>query len=402
MKTEPARHTRLAIAGVSLALIGFCAGRMSVPRKSLTQASVSPTADVTARVPGKQAESNPEVEPPRSPSLPVSSTIASRWDDSLWRELISQPGTVARNQRLAALLESLAVTDPLRALSLAQQENNLKLREALVHASLRGWGSAATGDAADWALANVADGARDSAIAAVFSGAAARPESALQAAKKICADHPGEATGYGNSAIDALCDAGNFSKAIELIAGSANDIQRSIWTTEAYSRWAALQPDQAAQAAAALTDPTARTEALQGVIGGWAQADPAALTHFLAEQPAGGDRGSMLGQALQSWVRQDPAAAVAWMNDREASPDYDEGVAAVASVNVVKPSQALTWAETISDPRLRSETVAEVLHGWAIEDLAAAKQYFATTKDLLPEDRRRVGEIIATGESTAR
>jgi hypothetical protein len=277
----------------------------------------------------------------------------------------------------------------------------LKLREALVHASLRGWGSTAAGDAADWALAHLDDSARDSAMAAVFSGAAARPESALQAAKKICADHPSEATGYGNSAIDALCDAGNFSTALELIAGSADNVQRSIWTAEAYSRWAALQPDQAAQAAAALTDPTARTEALHGVIGGWAQADPAALTHFLAELPAGGDRGSMLGQALQSWVRQDPKAAVAWINGREASSDYDEGIAAVASVNILKPNQALTWAETISDPRLRSETVAEVLHGWTLEDLAAAKKYFATTTNLLPEDRRRIGEIIATGESAA-
>jgi hypothetical protein len=401
MKTETTRHARLAIAGLALSLIGFCAGRMSVPREPLTQASASPTPDVTAAVPRKPAESNPEVDPPRSHSLPASSTLAGHWDDSLWRELISQPGTVARNQRLAALLESLAATDPLRAMSLAQQENNLKLREALVHASLRGWGSTAAGDAADWALAHIDDSARDSAIAAVFSGAAARPESALQAAKKICADHPGEATGYGNSAIDALCDAGNFSTALELIAGSADDIQRSIWTAEAYSRWAALQPNQAAQAATALTDPTARTEALQGVIGGWAQADPAALTHFLAEQPAGGDRGSMLGQALQSWVRRDPVAAAAWINDREASPDYDEGVAAVASVNIVKPSQALTWAETISNPSLRSETVAEVLHGWTLEDLAAAKQYFATTTNLLPEDRRRIGEIIATSESAA-
>ncbi len=401
MKIETARHARLALAGLALSLIGFCAGRISVPRESLTQASVHPNPDVTAAVPGKPAESNPEVEPPRSNSLPASSTLAGRWDDSLWRELISQPGTVARNQELAALLESLAATDPLRAMSLAQQENNLKLREALVHASLRGWGSTAAGDAADWAWAHIDDSARDSAMAAVFSGAAARPESALQAAKKICADHPGEATGYGNSAIDALCDAGNFSTALELIAGSADDVQRSIWTAEAYSRWAALQPDQAAQAAAALTDPTARTEALQGVIGGWAQADPAALTHFLADLPAGGDRGSMLGQALQSWVRRDPVAAAAWINDREASPDYDEGVASVASVNILKPSQALTWAETISNPSLRSETVAEVLHGWALEDLAAAKQYFATTKNLLPEDRQRIGQIIATGESAA-
>ena len=400
MKIEIARCVRLAIAGVALGLIGFGAGRMSVRQPAIE--NVAPVSNASsASAPHEQPEPRAKAEPVRIVSQAGSINDMRRWDNSLWQELISQPGTVARNQRLAVLLESLAATDPERALSLAQKENNLKLRETLMHASLRGWGGTAAIDAAGWAFAHIDGSDRDAAISAVFSGAAARPASALEAAKKVCADHPGEATGYGNAAIDALCDAGNFSTALDLIAASEGDVQRSIWTTEAYSRWAALQPDQAAQAAIAVTDPTARSEALHGVIGGWAQVDPAALTHFLTEQPAGGDRGSMIGQALQSWVGQDPEAAAAWINDREASPDYDEGVAAVASVNFVKPDRALNWAETISNPRLRSETVAEVLHGWVLEDLPAAKRYFAATSNLLPEDRKRIAEIIATGESPA-
>jgi len=45
---------------------------------------------------------------------------------------------------------------------------------------------------------------------------------------------------------------------------------------EAYSRWAEFQPQQAAQAAAGISDPAEKNLALHGIIGGWAQADSAA------------------------------------------------------------------------------------------------------------------------------
>jgi hypothetical protein len=404
MASETNSNRRLItwLAGISLSFCAICfyAGRLSVS----TSPQLPPTPPaVTPAAPAPVAELRPIPAPPAEPARRASSPTASptnRWDEAQWQLLLSQPGTPARNAAMARLLEALAATDPQQALALAQAEANLNLREDFLHAALRGWGSAATEAAADWVLAHLDENsARDAAIAAVFTGAAAKPEEALRAGKKICTDHPAEAAGFGNSLIDALCNAGNFSFAVQFVTDATDPQQRSVWTAEAYSRWAVLQPEQAAQAAAALTDPAARNEALHGIIGGWAQADPAALTQFLAGLPSGGDRGSMIGQALQSWARLDPEAVADWINNRDASPDYDEGVAAVAGASFVKTDIALGWVESIHDPRLRSEALGDVLHNWILEDLPAAKRYFEMTSDLLPDDRKKVAEIIAAAES---
>ncbi len=320
------------------------------------------------------------------------------WDNNQWQQLSAQPATLARNNQLAALLEILSATEPQRALGLAQAEGNLKLRDTLVQASLRGWAGAAPDAAADWALALADEDARFNAMRSVCAGAATKPEEATRLIQKVCQDHPAYAAGCGNALIDALCDTGNFAAAAQLAHSGNGTVLGSIWMAEAYSKWAALQPEAAAQAAIALTDPVARTEALHGVVGGWTEADPAALTHFLAELPAGGERGAMLGQALKHWAQTDPLATAQWINDRDLSPDFDAGVAAVAGLNTVKPDFALNWAETITDAKLRSETIAGVLHGWLLEEPAAAKNYLSSTKQLLPEDRARLTAIIAGGE----
>jgi hypothetical protein len=237
-------------------------------------------------------------------------------------------------------------------------------------------------------------------MAAVFAGAVAtNPDEAMRVGRDICRDNPGEAVVTGSLLIDAFCDNGNFAAAVQLAADGEGTAQRSIWMAEAYSRWATLQPQQAAEAASVITDPALRNEALHGVVGGWAGTDPAGLTQFLTQLPPGGERGTMLGQALQSWASHDPEAVANWINNREASPDFDEGVAAVAGTSSIKTDVALGWAESIGDATLRSETLANVLHNWVLEDLPAAKAYFATTKNLLPKDRQQISEIIATAES---
>jgi hypothetical protein len=74
----------------------------------------------------------------------------------------------------------------------------------------------------------------------------------------------------------------------------------------------------------------------------------------------------------------------------------DEGVAAVASMDSLKPDVAIGWAESVVDPKLRSETLVTVLRNWVTVDLATAENYFNTTHDLLPEDRQELAGVIAT------
>jgi hypothetical protein len=201
--------------------------------------------------------------------------------------------------------------------------------------------------------------------------------------------------GYGGHAIDALCDSGNFSLAAKL-AASGDDSQRPFWLGEAYSRWAQLQPDAAAAAAADLTDPAMRSRALHGVVGGWTEADPAAATRFVQQLPPGSDNTALLSQSLERWTKVDLKGASDWINNHEAGEAMDAGVAAVATRDYLPPDVAVSWAESVVNPALRSQTLTSVLRSWATTDLTAAQHFFDTTRDLQPDDRKEIAALIAT------
>ena len=384
----------LAVAGALLfAAAGFLAGRLSV--RHAGAGPDSPAADAAvdpATTPDKSSAAAAARAGGETPANPAKSSAG--WDERQWSRLLAQPGNPARNAALAALLENLAAVDPDRAMALARAEGNLKLRDSLTQASLRGWARLSPTNAAAWAFARPDANARETALSSVFAGlVAADPNQAVSLGKMLIQQHPDEAISCGSRLIDTLCAAGNFEAAAQL-AGGGNKEQRSFWEAGAYAKWAEFQPEQAAAAAAALTDPELRNEALHGIVGGWAEADPVALVQFVTKLPPETDRSSILSQALQYWVKHDAEAASQWINGHEAGPEMDEGVAAVATMESVKPDVAIGWADSITNPTLRSETLATVIRGWMTADLPAARQYFENTTDLLPEDRQQIAEAL--------
>jgi hypothetical protein len=385
-------------SGIGFGAACFLAGRLSVPApRSATEpgkpapASTHPSATFTSG----HVSLNPPApgETTQRPSDRIDSVPA--WDEKQWSQLVAQPGTPSRNAILAAMIEKLAALDPERALALAKAEGNLKLRDNLVQASLRGWACRSPTNAVAWALALPEGNERDAALGSVFAGAvAASPEEAVRLGRRLLEQYPDNAPGNGSRLVNALCDAGRFEAAAQL-AASGDKTTRAVWLPGAYARWAEFQPEQAARAAAAISDPDLRNEALHGIVGGWAEADPAALVQFAATLPPETDRSSILSQAVQYWVKHDPEAASKWIVDREAKPEMDQGAAAVATLEWLKPEVALSWAESVSSPALRSETLAAVLRNWMTTDLPAARSYFEKTGDLLPEDRQQISESLA-------
>jgi hypothetical protein len=379
-------------------LLCFLGGRFSAP--SSTPAIPPKTNNESSRVETKTAAS--VAKPLReNPDDLISATPA--WNESQWRDLLARPGTVARNAALAAMLEALAATDPAQAIALAQAEGNRVFREQLIQAVLHGWARTAPMDAVKWVTTYVNPLVREAAFTSVFAGAvAANPAEAVRTGQFLIAQNPGEAVGYGGHLIDALCDAGQFEMAAKM-AVNGDRSQRASWLGEAYSKWAALQPEQAAQAAAAVDDPVARNFALHGVVGGWAEADPPGLIQFVSQLPADEEKNSMLSQALQRWTKVDLKAASEWINHNEMGAAMDEAVSSVAAQDNIKPDVAVSWAESVVDPKRRSETLVAVLRNWATSDLPAARRYFDTSDHLLPEDRQEIAGVISTlsGESPA-
>ncbi len=379
------RPSLLLFAIIALIALSFFAGRRSV----------SPVA--TPRAP---AEAGP-TRLAATVAAPVLSdppaTSAAVWPESAWHALIAQPGSLIRNARLAQMLEAIAARDPPRAVALVEGETNLLLREQFRQAALRGWARVAPADAARWALTVRDPGAHEAALKALFVGAVAgNPATAVELARTLSAQDAGDALSYGDHVIDALCDAGLFQTAAGMAASSGDASQRSSWLGGAYSRWAEQQPQAAAQAAQDLTDPALRDCALHGVIGGWSRADPAAATQFVLQLPDAPENSSLLSQALERWTKVDLKSASDWINNRDPSEALDAGVAAVATRDYLAPDVAVGWAESVVDPTLRSETLTSVLRTWATNDLPAAQRYFASTQNLLPDDRKEIAALLAT------
>lgn len=383
-------------AGILLGVSCFFLGRSSVHQTTTDSKTISS--------PSTNEVAIKKISPPVSvENTPTVIPAATGWTEKKWNELLSQPGSPARNSELAAQLEKLGAVDPDRAMALAAAENNLKLREQLTQAALHGWARTSPTNATQWAL-NLPDATkREAAISTVFAGmVAADPDTAARMGSQIIQQNPDDAIGYGSRLIDALADAGDFQKAAQW-ASTGDSQTRSQWMAEAYSQWAEFQPEQAGQAAAAISDPAEKDLALHGIIGGWSQADPSGLVQFITQLPVGTDRDSLLSQSLERWAREDPVAASDWIIDTRPGPAMDQGIAAVATMPTLSPSVAITWAENIASPQLRSETVANVLRNWLTTDLSTAENYFASTKDLLPDDRQQIADVIAArnGQTSA-
>jgi hypothetical protein len=384
----------LAILG-----LGIFIGRLSVPRPDAHLADASPeNRAVNDLALARGASQAGRMSSGASPQSDVGETNV--WNNSHWDRLVAMPRTPAGVRAMTAMLESLATVDPERAMALAQAENNLKLKDGLIQASLRGWAKLSPTNAANYALSLADANAREAAIASVFTGCVAKnPDEAIRLGKNLFQQHPEEAVGYGSRLIDSLCIAGHFDAATQL-ARDGDPQQRSFWIAGAYSRWAEFQPEQAAAAAAAVSDPDLRKEALHGIVGGWAEADPLALVRFTENLPTE-NRGEILGQALQYWVRHDPETAAQWINNHDSGPEFDQGIATVATTEAVAPKVAIDWADSIVNPQLRSETLQLVLRNWLTSDFASAKKFFDGTSHLLPEQRQELAEVISGLNQTA-
>jgi hypothetical protein len=113
------------------------------------------------------------------------------------------------------------------------------------------------------------------------------------------------------------------------------------------------------------------------VLREWADTDGVAAAEWAASHPGigmrQGDR-SPLGETVSTWAERDPNAAGQWLSGKLNMPGYDSAVAAFCST-IVKddPESAISWAATIQDTKLRSESRFNLGTAW-ISQTPAEKQ----------------------------
>jgi hypothetical protein len=316
------------------------------------------------------------------PSVP-----AEDWEVS-WARLIAQLHSPANDKATAAALETLAVSDPVRALALAGAERNRQRRSEWLRAALRGWASVAPDAAAAW-IFKQSTVEREEAEQAVMDGAVCHPEAAVALADKLMREDPTYARSHANQLLRVLSEAGNYERGVEFASKLPEEIRTEMLGT-AFQYWALAQPERAFAEAVKLPAGDTRSTALDAAISGWAQGDPSGLSEFALSIPAADDRAAVLQTALREWVLINPKAASQWIDQFDPKPELDAGAAAVAlqpDVVSARPEIAASWAESITRPELRSSTLASVLREWAAKDTVAALNYARSSPALQSPDR---------------
>jgi hypothetical protein len=378
------RWSTLSLVGVSVGLstLAYFGGRAAVSRQVTTSSRGGRHTQSTRAATVTQPVGT--TAPEHRSSDPATASFDERW--GRWS---AGHRTPASEREMAASLEELAARDPDRAMSLALNEGNVRLRQDLRSAVLRGWAAVSPDDAAVWAR-TLPDGDRPLAMEAIFTGAARHPEEAVKLGTRLCAQEPALAGDYGQCLITGLTEAGAYETAAQFAIAN-NSETRGACLNAAFFQWATHQPDQALAAFGKIDDPAARMPAFQGMILGWATANPAAVAAYAERLPPSEDRAQAMSQALPQWVSRDPIAASEWMiNHYDPSPDSDAGVAAVAMMpNLLnrRPEIAVAWAESIAEPVLRANTLRSVAQQWAQQDSEACRRFIDSTPNLLANDR---------------
>ena len=384
---KPRPLASLVAAGVGVAALAVVAWRLLGPPAADGPRTVAAEAGAGPAGRAVSNDGTPDRTAGARPPAPDGWAIR-------WRVLSAEADSEGRTAALLALLEEMVANDPLRALALARSASDLPLREKLLFAVLCAWARSDPAAAAAQAR-SLPEADRLNAVAAVLTGAARDPATAVRLAEQLCRDDPARARDYGYAAIVALAQVGEYRTAVRFAvaaegtaAGESED--RLKWIQSAFSHWARQEPEYAALATLSLPDAGSRYEALLAVVADWVRIDPDGLTEFVQQLPAGADRTNTLGEALRRWVQNNPKAAADWIDRLDPSPELDAGVTALATLPqliAVHPEVAISWAESIDHPGQRSNALTAILRQWSNADPVAARSYLEQSTDLLPADR---------------
>jgi hypothetical protein len=357
-------------------------------RRGLPPASMNPEPqDGDARRAEESSEPAPVADSAPIPTFPVPAEDewANRWQE--WNAHSIGP---ERDRQIAALLEELAVTEPKRALSLADAETNPDLRVDCLQAALRGWGGVNPEAAIAWANSQTLLD-RGQAMSVVFHGAARDPENALRLTRLWSRQDPERAGDFGSYLVAALARVGEFGKAADFAADTPADLRVDLLNA-AYARWAEREPQAAMNHIGELSDPEKHRTAFDATVSSWAHQDPKALAEYSLNLSDERERAFAVAAALQTWAVSAAPEAAAWINRFEPSPELDRGTAIVALLpeTLRQPPLATSWAERIVDPHLRVRVLAAIVNEWATTDRAAARAYAVNSPHIQTEERAGV------------
>lgn len=116
--------------------------------------------------------------------------------------------------------------------------------------------------------------------------------------------------------------------------------------------------------------------------------DPAGKGQWLLENSGSAQKGKNLAYFVSRWAEEDFNAAGEFLNSLDAgAPYHGRAVASYArKIAEKEPPTAVDWAGTITQEKLRADTLKQVYRAWAQKNRAAADLYFGKKGIDLPVD----------------
>ena len=191
---------------------------------------------------------------------------------------------------------------------------------------------------------------------------------------------------------------GNFRFVRSILETTPRADVRALLKAALADVWARRAPAEAAAWIASCSSEPERARALGDAMTTWAASDAEAAVAFAVALPPGDVRQAAVAGAMLQWRTRDLAGASEWLAGREAHPDFDVAIAALATDPTlvgVDPTTAMGWAGGIANEEVRLTAMADIAHAWALRDGSAARVYLQTTPLLTDAQRARVSVLIA-------
>ena len=288
-----------------------------------------------------------------------------------------------RARMLQALLTQLAATSPLEALELADQIDSLRDNEQARRAILEVWGKTNPDAALAWAhtaLANEPSNLRQAQMLAILRGfAETDPLRAFRYANSLD-DSTGAAQREKHrmlaEVIRTQIQNGGLFAARATIEAMHDGTTKDSALRQMVSAWAAFDPGSAAAYINAM-GADAPTELKRTLIEQWAESDPAAAAAWLSRLPEDDPAvARSTAEIIRHWTRYDLNASAEWLNTLPASPELDRAVASYTFRAAQEdPQNAMSWAESITNGRMRTAMMQRVAATWRTENPEAFENY---------------------------
>jgi hypothetical protein len=203
--------------------------------------------------------------------------------------------------------------------------------------------------------------------------------------------------------IETALPAGDFYDAASLVELVPNSDLRLQLAREIAAPWAAVQPVQALGWADTFSFDD-RPEITRTIVTSWAARDVAAAAAFAEALPTGAVRTAALSAVLAEWSQQDLSTAGDWLVRHRGEFGLAATVTSIATqpaLVAAHPFTALQWAETIPDPRDRTDAVLEILRQWSRRDPPAAYHYLAASPLFAPDQLTSLRALLVSAMPVA-